>query len=79
MFFGRLHDGLSARANGRCSQNTNGRDRERWAIRCSGLCEGLVGTPTLTRTEASARDERRTPACRVREARVVGRGRQAPR
>src|SRR5262245_26131819 len=33
------------------------KSREVGRLRCSGLCEDLIGTPTLMRTEATARDE----------------------
>ena len=49
---------LSARADGRRTKSTNGRNRERRReLWCGELYEGLSGTPTLVVRDGTSREE----------------------
>jgi hypothetical protein len=56
--FGRLHDDpIHTRQRQAFEKHQWTKSREVGRLRCSGLCDGLIGAPTLMRTEATARNE----------------------
>ena len=56
--FGRLHDDpIHTRRRQAYEKRQWTKSREVGRLRCGGLYEGLIGTPTLMRTDGTSREE----------------------